>query len=173
MKYWQITCVALFLISILISRKVSVIKIIVEQFKIYKDDRNGKFYWLDILTFMAFPLAIGIIVAINLPLAKIISNAETIITVFSIIVTLPLSFLALLIDRVLKNKKAEEVAKETFVSITVDIVYAMLIIGVVVFAALTPLSAVGEKFVVSVLAFFTVKMALNILMILKRIFNSY
>ena len=173
MKYWQIICVALFFISILISRKVSVLKIIVEQFKIYKDDRNGKFYWLDMLTFIVFPLAIGIIVAFNLPLAKIISNADTIITVFSIIVTLPLSFLALLIDRVLKNKKAEEVAKETFVSITVDIVYAMLIIGLVIFTAITPLAEVGEKIVVGVLAFFTVKMALNILMILKRIFNSY
>lgn len=173
MKYWQIICVALFLVSILISRKVSVLKIIVEQFKIYKDDRNGKFYWLDILTFIVFPIAIGVIVALNLPLSKIISNADTIITVFSIIVTLPLSFLALLIDRVLKSKKAEEVAKETFVSITVDIVYTMVIIGVVVFAALTPLSAACEKIIVGFLAFFTVKMALNILMILKRIFNSY
>ena len=173
MKYWQIICVALFLVSILISRKVSILRIIAEQFKIYKDDRNGKFYWLDILTFIVFPIAIGVIVALNLPLAKIISNADTIITVFSIIVTLPLSFLALLIDRVLKNKKEKEVAKETFVSITVDIVYAMVIIGVVVFAALTPLSPVFEKIIVGVLAFFTVKMALNILMILKRIFNSY
>ena len=122
---------------------------------------------------IVFPIAIGFIVAINLPLAKIISNADTIITVFSIIVTLPLSFLALLTDRVLKNNKAEEVAKETFVSITVDIIYAMLIIGLVVFAALTPLAEIGEKIVVGVLAFFSVKMSLNILMILKRIYNSY
>lgn len=173
MKYWQIICVALFLISILISRKASVLKIIVEQFKIYKDDRNGKYYWLDMLTFIVFPLVIGIVVALNLPLVKIISNADTIITVFSIIVTLPLSFLALLIDRVLKSKKEEEVAKETFVSITVDIVYAMIIIGVVVFAALTPIAELGEKIIVGLIAFLTVKMALNILMILKRIFNSY
>lgn len=173
MKYWQLICMALFLLSVLISRKASVFKIIVEQFKIYKDDRNGRYYWLDMLTFIVFPLIIAIIVSFNLPLAKIITNADAIITVFSIIVTLPLSFLALLIDRVLKNKKEEEVAKETFVSITVDIVYAMVIIGAVVFSALTPLNEFGEKIIVGLISFLTVKMALNILMILKRLFNSY
>ncbi len=173
MKYWQILCVAVFLVSILISRKASVFKIVVEQFKIYKDDRNGKYYWLDIITFLIAPALIGIIAALNLPLSKIINNADTVITVFSLIATLPLSFLAMLIDRILKNKKEEEVAKETFVSITVDIVYAIIIIGTVVFASLTPLADFVKKIIVGLIAFFTVKMVLNILMILKRVFNSY
>lgn len=173
MKYWQIICVAVFIVSVLISRKASVFKIVVEQFKIYKDDRNGKYYWLDIITFIIAPILIGVIVALNLPLSKITNNADTVITVFSLIGTLPLSFLAMLIDRILKNKKEEEVAKETFVSITIDIVYAMVIIGLVVFARLTPLSDYVEKTFVGLIAFLTVKMILNILMILKRVFNSY
>ena len=73
----------------------------------------------------------------------------------------------------LKNSKAEEVAKETFVSITVDILYAILIIGLVLFAALTPLCNIFQKVIVGVVVFLTVKLILNILMILKRIFNSY
>lgn len=173
MKYWQILCVILFLISILISRKVSIFQIIVEQFKIYKDDRSGKYYWLDIITFILIPICIGIIVALNLPISTIVNNAETIITVFSLITTLPLSFLALLVDRILKSRKAEEVARETFVSITIDIVYAMLIIGVIVFAAFTSLNSIIEKIIVGFIAFLTIKIVLNILMILKRVFNSY
>lgn len=173
MKYWQIICVAVFLISILISRKASVFNIMAEQFKIYKDDRNGNYYWLDIITFIITPALIGVIVALNLPLSKITNNADMVITVFSLIATLPLSFLAMLIDRILKNKKEEEVAKETFVSITVDIVYAIVIIGIVVFAKLTPLANVTEKIFVGLIAFLTVKMVLNILMILKRVFKSY
>ena len=173
MKHWQILCVAIFVISIMISRKTSVLKIIAEQFKIYKDDRTQKYYWIDIITFLISPLLIGFLVAFNLPLSKIINNADTIITVFSIIVTLPLSFLALLIDRVMKTKKAEEVAKETFVSITIDIIYSIIIIGIVVFASLTPLPDFANKTIVGIIAFFTVKMVLNILMILKRVFNSY
>ena len=173
MKYWQYICLALFLISIIISRKASVLQIFIEQFKIYKDDRNGKYYWLDILTFIVFPVIIGVVTALNLPLSKIINNADSIITVFSIIITLPLSFLALLIDRLFKNVKAEEVAKETFVSITVDILYAILIIGVVLFATLTPLSNIIQKIIVGFIVFLTVKLVLNIFMILKRIFNSF
>ncbi len=173
MKYWQILCAVIFWGSILISRKTSILKIVIEQFKIYKDDRNGKYYWLDIITFIIVPILIGIIVAFNLPISKIIDNANTVITVFSLIATLPLSFLAMLIDRILKSKKAEEVAKETFVSITIDIIYAIIIIGIVIFAALTPLTIFAEKVIVGLIAFLTVKMVLNILMILKRIYNSY
>ena len=173
MKHWQIVCVIIFIASLLISRKTCILKIILEQFKIYKNDKTKRLYWLDIITFIIAPLVIGVIVALNLPLSKIVYNADTVITVFSLIVTLPLSFLAMLIDRVLKNKKAEEVAKETFVSITIDILYAMIIIGVVIFASLTPLTVFWEQIVVGLIAFFTVKMVLNILMILKRVFNSY
>lgn len=173
MKYWQILCVAIFVVSILFSRKASVFKILLEQFNIYKNDKNGKYYWLDIINFIVVPIIIGIVVAFNLPISKIINNADTVITVFSLIATLPLSFLAMLIDRIMKNKKEEEVAKETFVSITVDIIYAMIIIGMVVFASLTPLAGFMEKIIVGLIAFFTVKMVLNILMILKRVFNSY
>ena len=173
MKNWQIICVAVFIISILISRKASVFKIVAEQFKIYKNDRTGNYYWLDIITFIIAPALIGVIVALNLPLSKITNNADTVITVFSLIATLPLSFLAMLIDRIMKNKKEEEVAKETFVSITVDIVYTIVIIGLVVFARLTPLADFVEKIFVGLIAFLTVKMILNILMILKRVFKSY
>lgn len=173
MKCWQIVCAILFLISILISRKVNVFKIIIEQFRIYKNDRNGKYYWLDLITFLLIPVFIGAVVALNLPISKITSNADSIITVFSLIATLPLSFLALLIDRILKTKKEEEVAKETFVSITIDIIYTMVIIGVIVFATLTPLPTIVGKILVGTIATLTVKMVLNILMILKRVFNSY
>ena len=60
MKNWQIICVAVFIISILISRKASVFKIVAEQFKIHKDDRTGNYYWLDIITFIiAVPFQIS------------------------------------------------------------------------------------------------------------------
>ena len=54
-----------------------------------------------------------------------------------------------------------------------SIVYAIIIIGAVVFASLTPLADFVEKIIVGLIAFLTVKMVLNILMILKRVFNSY
>lgn len=173
MKYWQLLCVGILIVSIISNRKIRVFDIIIEQFKIYKDDRNDKYYWLDILNFILVPIGVGGLVAFNLPLSNIIDNADKIITIYSIIATLPLSFLALLVDRILKNRKEEEVAKETFVSITIDIIYSIAVIAIVVFAALTPLPNFVGKIIVGVIAFLTIKIVLNIFMILKRVYKVY
>lgn len=100
----------------------------------------------------------------------VISYAGTIITVFSLIATLPLSFLALLIDKILKGTKEEEVSKETFVSITLDILYSMIVIGIIIVAAYCEIPAFVQKIIVGIIAFLVIKIALNILMILKRVF---
>lgn len=173
MKYWQILCVGILMVSIISNRKIRIFDIIVDQFKIYKDDRNDKYYWLDIVNFIIVPIGVGVLVAYNLPLSKIIDNADKIITIYSIIATLPLSFLALLVDRILKNRKEEAVAKETFVSITIDIVYSIAVIAIVVFAALTPLPSLVGEIIVGVITFLTIKIVLNIFMILKRVYKVY
>ena len=173
MKYWQILCVGILMVSIISNRKIRIFDIIVDQFKIYKDDRNDKYYWLDIVNFIIVPIGVGVLVAFNLPLSKIIDNADKIITIYSIIATLPLSFLALLVDRILKNRKEESVAKETFVSITIDIVYSIAVIAIVVFAALTPLPSLVGEIIVGVITFLTIKIVLNIFMILKRVYKVY
>ena len=173
MKYWQILCVVILMVSIISNRKISVFDIIADQFKIYKNDQNDKYYWLDILNFIVVPIGVGALVAFNLPLSKIIDNADKIITIYSIIATLPLSFLALLVDRILKNRKEEAVAKETFVSITIDIVYSIAVIAIVVFAAITSLPEWAGKIIVGVIAFLTIKIVLNIFMILKRVYKVY
>ena len=94
MKAWPIICSCLFLIIVLLNPKTRLLRVILEQIKIYKNDRTGKYYWLDFLTFILAPIGIALIVAANLSLSQIIEHAGTIITVFSLIATLPLSFLA-------------------------------------------------------------------------------
>lgn len=170
MKEWPIVCSLLFLSAVLINPKTRFLHIIKEQFKIYKNDKNNEYYWLDFLTFITIPVAVAIIIALNLPLSKILSHAETIITVFSLIATLPLSFLALFIDKILQTKKEKEVAKEAFVSINIDILYSMLVIGIVIVASFIDASEFLNHIIVGLISFFTIKVALNILMILKRIF---
>ena len=137
MNAWPLICSCLFLLIAIINPKTRLLRVIVEQIKIYKDDRTGKYYWLDFLTFIIAPIVIAIISALNLPLSKIVQQAGTIITVFSLIATLPLSFLALFIDKILQTKKEQDVAKEAFVSITIDILYSILVIGIVIVAAVT------------------------------------
>ena len=170
MKAWPIICLCLFLVIVLLNPKTRLLRVILEQIKIYKNDGTGKYYWLDFLTFILAPIGISIIVAVNLPLLKIVEHAGTIITVFSLIATLPLSFLALFIDKILRSEKEKEIAKEVFVSITIDIVYSMLVIAIVIVSAFIDVTLLIEKCIVGIICFMVIKIALNILMILKRVF---
>lgn len=173
MEKWQIVCAVLFLSVVLINRKTRLLRVVKEQFKIYKNDINDKYYWLDILTFIIVPIAIAVIASKELPYDKIANHAGTIITVFSLVATLPLSFLALLIDKVLEHQKEREVAKETFVSITIDVIYSLIIIALVIMIAITELKNTLAKILVGLVVFFIIKVVLNILMILKRVFAIF
>lgn len=173
MKTWPIICSCLFFIIVLLNPKTRLLQVILEQIKIYKNDRTGKYYWLDFLTFILAPMGISLIVALNLPLSLIVNHAGTIITVFSLIATLPLSFLALFIDKILESRKEKEVAKETFVSITIDIICSMFVIAIVIVAAFIEVPLIIERGIVAVIGFLVIKIALNILMILKRVFVIY
>ena len=173
MKVWPLVCSFLFLLVSLINPKTRLLRVIVEQIKIYKNDKTDKYYWLDFLTFIIIPIAMAFLIALNLPLSKVVRHAGTIITVFSLIATLPLSFLALFIDKILQTQKEKEVAKEAFVSITIDILYSMLVIGIVIIAAFLDASPVLEQIIVGIIAFLVIKIALNILMIIKRVFSIW
>lgn len=173
MKAWPIVCACIFLGITLLNPKTRLVKVVKEQFNIYKNDRTGKIYWLDITCFIVIPVALAVIVSLNFPLSEIVTHAGTIITVFSLIVTLPLSFLALLIDKILQSKKEQEVAKETFVSITLDILYSMVVIGIIIVSAYCDMPEFVQKLIVGIIAFLVIKIALNILMILKRVFSIW
>lgn len=173
MRFWPLICSFLFLLIAIINPKTRLFRVISEQVKIYKNDKTGNYYWLDFVTFIIIPAGIAVLIALNLPLSTIVRHAGTIITVFSLIATLPLSFLALFIDKILQTQKEKEVAKEAFVSITLDILYTMFVIGIVIVAAFLDVSVVFEKIIVGVIAFLVIKIALNILMILKRVFSIW
>ncbi len=173
MKNWPILCTVIFIIIVFVNPKTRVLRIVLEQVKIYKNDKTDKYYWLDICTFIIVPIILATIVSLNISLATIVSNAGTIITVFSLIATLPLSFLALLIDKILRTQKEKEVAREAFVSITIDILYSMIIIGLIIGSAFIEVLVWIEQVIVGIIAFLVLKIALNILMILKRVFSIW
>lgn len=172
MKNWIVVSSILLLLLAMLNPKIQLFCVLKEQFKIYKNDKTKKYSLFDFVTFLIIPVAISVLVATDLPLSAIVKQSGTIITIFSLIATLPLSFLAVLMDKILKAKeKTEEVAKETFTSITIDIVYSMIIIALIVFAALTSFPSVVQKVLVGFIVFFVMKIVLNILMILKRVYK--
>ena len=125
MEIWQIICVLVVLVLVAFNPKVQLTKIFVEQFKVYTNDKTRKISPYDIVSFIVAPIVLGVIVALSLPYEEMSKASETIITVFSIVATLLLSFLALLVDKSTTNSKEKEVVKQTFVTITIDIIYSI------------------------------------------------
>ena len=82
-----------------------------------------------------------------------------------------LSFLALLVDKSTTNSKEKEVVKQTFVTITVDIIYSIFVVVLFAIPYFIELNAIFEKIFVGVVSFLIIKILLNVFMILKRVFG--
>ena len=170
MEKWQIICAVVLLVIVALNPKVQLTKIFVEQFKVYKNDKTKKISPYDILSFLIVPIAFAVLVAFSLPYDKIISASDTIITVFSIVATLLLSFLALLVDKSTTNKTEKELVKQTFVTITIDIIYSIFVVVLFAIPYFVDLNCVVKKIFVGLVAFLIIKILLNVFMILKRVF---
>lgn len=170
MEIWQIICVLVVLVLVVFNPKVQLTKIFVEQFKVYTNDKTRKISPYDIVSFIVAPIVLSVIVALSLPYEEMSNASETIITVFSIVATLLLSFLALLVDKSTTNSKEKEVVKQTFVTITVDIIYSIFVVVLFAIPYFIELNAIFEKIFVGVVSFLIIKILLNVFMILKRVF---
>ena len=169
MKLWQIICLIGLLLIIVFNPKIQLTRIFVEQFKVYKNDKTHKISMFDILSFLIAPICISILTSVSLPYEKVATSAGTIMTVFSIVATLLLSFLALLVDKSTTNQKEKEVIDQTFVTISVDIVYSIFVVMLFVLPDFIEFTDIFEKIFVGVVAFLIIKILLNVFMILKRV----
>ena len=169
MKLWQIICLIGLLLIIVFNPKIQLTRIFVEQFKVYKNDKTHKISMFDILSFLIAPICISILTSVSLPYEKVATSAGTIMTVFSIVATLLLSFLALLVDKSTTNQKEKEVIDQTFVTISVDIVYSIFVVMLFVLPDFIEFTDIIEKTFVGVVAFLIIKILLNVFMILKRV----
>lgn len=169
MKLWQIICLIGLLLIIVFNPKIQLTRIFVEQFKVYKNDKTHKISMFDILSFLIAPICILILTSVSLPYEKVATSAGTIMTVFSIVATLLLSFLALLVDKSTTNQKEKEVIDQTFVTISVDIVYSIFVVMLFVLPDFIEFTDIIEKIFVGVVAFLIIKILLNVFMILKRV----
>ena len=169
MKLWQIICLIGLLLIIVFNHKIQLTRIFVEQFKVYKNDKTHKISMFDILSFLIAPICISILTSVSLPYEKVATSAGTIMTVFSIVATLLLSFLALLVDKSTTNQKEKEVIDQTFVTISVDIVYSIFVVMLFALPDFIEFTDIIEKIFVGVVAFLIIKILLNVFMILKRV----
>ncbi len=170
MALWQIICLVILLLIIVSNPKIRLTKIFIEQFKVYKNDKTQKISVFDILSFLAAPICLSVVIAFSLSYENIEASSETIMTVFSIVATLLLSFLALLVDKSTSNVKEKEVVNQTFVTITIDIVYSIFVVLLFVIPYFVEFTDVPKKVFVGLVSFLIIKILLNVFVILKRVY---
>lgn len=98
----------------------------------------------------------------------------SIATTVSIMASVLLGFLAVLVDKkIANNEKANIVIKQTVVTITVNIIYALIVILLLfIFNAIAEIKILNLT-CEGVIIFCGIKFILNILMIIKRIFKIF
>ena len=170
MTFIKVVLIVILGMTIAFNPKIRLWKVFYDQFMVYKNDRNKRISAWDICTFLIAPLGFSAFIAFSLPYEKVVKSSSTIITVFSIIATILLSFLALLIDKGASNTKEKAVAQQTFVTITINIIYSIIVVLLFVLPEFIGVAHWGEKVFVGAVAFLIIKILLNILMILKRVY---
>ena len=169
--YFLISIIILFLVSI-INKKLSVFKIIWQQFSIYKNDKTKKKSWYDIFTFFVNPAVISILLLFVINYKFLIGFSELIITVLSVIATILFLFLTLLIEKNNKdkNEKVTQVSNETYISIIMTILYSLIALILTICLLLLPDKIWLFQIFNCLIYYFIIKIVFNILMILKRMF---
>lgn len=174
MKWYWILILILLVACMFLNPKISVTCVFREQLKIYKNDKTQKSSRFDYLSFIVVPILISLILAFYIPVDHFVNYRESILTTVSIMASVLLGFLAVLVDKkIANNEKANIVIKQTVVTITVNIIYALIVILLLfVFNAIVEIEILN-LICEGVIIFCGIKFILNILMIIKRIFKIF
>ena len=172
MKPYLIIGIIILLFISLFNKKLNILKIIKQQFTIYKNDRTKKKSLYDIFTFFINPLCISILLVFVIDYKFIFDLSELVITILSIVATILFSFLALLIDKKRKseNEKVVQVSNETYISIIMTIIYSLVSLLLTICLLLLPDKTWLFQVFNGFIYYFIIKIVFNILMILKRMF---
>ena len=161
------------IILMLFNRKVNVLKVFVEQLKVFKNNRTKKTSFLDILSFIICPIVLSLIMVLWYEFYIDRELSQILTTTFSLVFTLMLAFEAILVSKKDSTNVIEkEVISQTFISVVSSSILSLIgIILSVVIMFITNCTAVNIiTILVSVLSFMTVML---LLMIIKRTFMIF
>ncbi len=163
----------LVVIMLFFNKKVNLIRLFIEQLKVFKNARTGKQSIWDLICFFVFPIAISGLIVFGLSFRVTAQLAETLTTVFSLVFTILFGFAAVIVERRERDtEKKKRVVSETFVSIITSTSLSL-------FAAFISilLTIITKDLYVSILSIILFAVSLHIimllLMIIKRTFVIY
>lgn len=173
MKIFLLLMTLLLATLCLCNRKVNILRVIKSQFTIFKNDKINKTSFYDICCFFIFPTFIATMLVVLIPIDFILNSSELFILILSIISTILFSFLSLLLGR--KNEQSQDskinqVSKQTFIAIIMTIIYSVCTILLMIILMCIGVDSWISYLLNGFVVYFSCKIVLYMLMILKRMF---
>lgn len=176
-QMWVVMLIALLVVIMLFfNKKVSLIRLFIEQLKVFKNARTGKQSIWDLICFFVFPIAISGLIVFGISFRVTAQLAETLTTVFFLVFTILFGLAGVIVERRERRErdteKKKRVVSETFVSIITSSSLSL-------FAAFISilLTIITKDLYVSILSIILFAVSLHIimllLMIIKRTFVIY
>ena len=173
-KYiWILAVFILLCIMLFCNRKVRLWSLLIEQIRVFRNDKKKRISLWDCICFLVFPMVISLIFVYKLGFTINNNLAELLTTVFSIVFTVLFGFAAIMISKIDSQNKAEkQVAEETFVSIVSSTILSL--IAAVLSIVLTQVNSVMCLQIISS-GVITISLIIIMLLLLitKRVFLLY
>ena len=124
---WILAVFFLLCIMLFCNRKVRLWSLLIEQIRVFRNDKKKKISLWDCICFLVFPMVISLIFVYKLGFTINNNLAELLTTVFSIVFTVLFGFAAIMISKIdSQNKTEKQVAEETFVSIVSSTILSLI-----------------------------------------------
>ena len=170
---WILAVFFLLCIMLFCNRKVRLWSLLIEQIRVFRNDKKKKISLWDCICFLVFPMVISLIFVYKLGFTINNNLAELLTTVFSIVFTVLFGFAAIMISKIdSQNKTEKQVAEETFVSIVSSTILSL--IAAVLSIVLTHVkSVICLQIISSGVITISLIIIMLLLLITKRVFLLY
>lgn len=170
---WILAVFFLLCIMLFCNRKVRLWSLLIEQIRVFRNDKKKKISLWDCICFLVFPMVISLIFVYKLGFTINNNLAELLTTVFSIVFTVLFGFAAIMISKIdSQNKTEKQVAEETFVSIVSSTILSL--IAAVLSIVLTQVkSVICLQIISSGVITISLIIIMLLLLITKRVFLLY
>lgn len=170
---WILAVFFLLCIMLFCNRKVRLWSLLIEQIRVFRNDKKKKISLWDCICFLVFPMVISLIFVYKLGFTINNNLAELLTTVFSIVFTVLFGFSAIMISKIdSQNKTEKQVAEETFVSIVSSTILSL--IAAVLSIVLTQVkSVICLQIISSGVITISLIIIMLLLLITKRVFLLY
>ncbi len=130
MEIKSLVCLFIIFIAIIImlcNRKINCCQLVKDAFNVFRNYKNGKVYWFDLLTFFGCPFVISISVIISFDYCFNKEMANTLLNVFSIMFTLLFGITSILTSTVEgDNEINKKISREAFATASFSMLISLL-----------------------------------------------